>query len=347
MFLAIEIGGTKLQMAVGSGDGGPLAACVRADVEPEKGAEDIRRQVEKLALELIGQHPVEAVGIGFGGPVDLASGRTITSHQVDGWNDFPLTEWCVETFGLPTTLANDSDCAGLAEARFGAGRGNKVVFYSNVGSGIGGALILDGELFRGSSGVAAELGQLRPGLLSDRPDQTVESIASGWGIRAAAQARLSEPISHPLGSMLGGRRPTQPDDVRQRLIEIEEADELDAAGLLEFCDGQIDQLTAKQIAEAASEGNQLAREVIDRACQAYGWALAQMITLLAPNVVVIGGGVSLMSSHLWLIPLRHHVRRYVFPPLKSGFELVRASLGEEVVLHGALALAAADSLGNK
>jgi len=345
MLLGIEIGGTKLQLGVGRGDGPPLVEIERLDIEPERGAEPIRVEIARAARRLIDRHEITAIGIGFGGPVDVATGRTITSHQVEGWQEFPLGEWSRDTFGLPTVVSNDSDSAGLAEARFGAGKGHRVVFYTNVGSGIGGALVIDGQLYRGGSGVASELGHLRPGLQCDRPDRTLESMASGFGITAAVQARLAGEGSHRMESLVRGERPTEPDAVRQRLIEREEADEKDAADLLERCEGQIDRLTTKTIAEAAAAGNRLAREVFNNACQAFGWAIAQMATLIAPNVVVLGGGVSLVGDELLLVPLRNHVRRYVFPPLDGTFDVVRASLGEEVVVHGVLALAAEQQEG--
>ena len=314
MFLGIEIGGTKLQLGVGHGDGRPMVALQRWEVEPQQGADGIRRQIEQLGKILIGRHAISAVGIGFGGPVDAAAGRTVVSHQVDGWRDFPLADWCQETLGLPAAVGNDSDLAGLAEARFGAGRGHRLVFYTNAGSGIGGALVIDGQIYRGGAGVASELGHLRPGPESERSSQTVESIASGWGIAAAARQRLAE------------RRPP---------------DEEAAEDLLGRCAGQVEGLTATMVAQAVAEGNQLAREVFDQACLIFGWAVAQMITLLAPNIVVIGGGVSLAGEDLLFAPLREYVSRYVFPPLQGTFEIVPAKLGEGVVVHGALATASA------
>lgn len=340
MLLGIEIGGTKLQLGVASVAGPPLVELVRLDVESQRGAEEIREEIARAAAALIKHHEIRAVGIGFGGPVDVESGHTITSHQVEGWNDFPLGDWCRRTFNLPTVISNDSDSAGLAEARFGAGKGHRVVFYTNVGSGIGGSLVIDGQLYRGGSGVVAELGHLRPGLHADRPDQTLESIASGFGITAAVQARLTGPVSHLLESHLIDGWPPEPDTVRQRLIEREDAEERDIGDLLERCDGQVDRLTTKLIAEAALAGNRLARDAFDHACQAFGWGIAQMATLVAPNVVVVGGGVSLVGDELLFSPLRDHVRRYVFPPLDGTFEIVPSQLGEEVVVHGALALAA-------
>jgi glucokinase len=128
-------------------------------------------------------------------------------------------------------------------------------------------------------------------------------------------------MSHQFEPLTTGLTRLSAEDMRQRLIETEEAGEEYAADLLERCDGRIEQLTAQMVAQAASDGNELAREVFARACQALGWGIAQVITLVSPEVVVVGGGVSLADESLFLAP---------------------ASLGESVVVHGALA-AAADS----
>jgi len=313
MLLGIEIGGTKLQLGVGTGDGPPLAALERLDVKPQHGAEGIRRQIEEAAKPLIERHGVTRIGIGFGGPVDCGRGRVIVSHQVEGWKDFPLVEWCEKTLGLPTLLANDSDSAGLAEARFGGGKGHRVVFYNNIGSGIGGALVIDGQLYQGGGGVASEIGHLRPGLEAERPDQDLESIASGWAIAAHARQLIQE----------GRFQPEQTSDLVAR------------------CEGAIERLDTRILARAAEAGNALALTVFDRACRAAGWALAQAITLLAPSAVVMGGGVALAGETVFLGPLRRYVDRYMFPPLLGTYRIVPAALGEEVVVHGVLAMAGA------
>ena len=345
MFLGIEIGGTKLQLGVGRGDGTPLVALERLDVRPENGPAGIRRQIEQAAAGLIARHGIRAVGIGFGGPVDSAAGRTVKSHQIDGWEDYSLCDWCRQTLGLPAAIYNDSDAAGLAEARFGGGRGESIVFYNNVGSGIGGALVIDGQVYRGGAGIASEIGQLRPGLQSDRPEMTVESVASGWGIAAAAQAWLADPGSHTVRPAWFGSRLRRPESVRQQLIDREEAEGEFAAELLARCDGQIERLTCKMVLQAAGEGNVLAQDIFHHAVQTLGWALGQVITLLSPKVIVMGGGVPLAGEVLFFAPLREEIDRYVIPPLLNTFRIVPAELGEEVVVHGALAVAAGEGLG--
>jgi len=345
MFLGIEIGGTKLQLAVGPGDG-TLAALDRFEVRPKLGAAGILEQIEGAARVLIARHNVVGVCIGFGGPIDSTRGVVIKSHHVEGWQRFALVDWCRRVLNLPASLQNDCDAAGLAEARFGAARKRNVVLFVTVGTGIGGGLIVGGEIYRGNGHGAAGIGHLRPGLHADRPDQTVESLASGWGIAAAAQARLSDPISHAFIPLTSGLGRTTPQDVRQRMIETEEAEEEYAADLWNRCNGKLDQLTAFVVAQAAGEGNEVAREVLSHACQALGWGVAQAITLVSPEAVVIGGGVSLMDETLFLQPLRIEVERYVFPPLVGTYEIVPAQLGEQVVVHGALA-AAADAFNRR
>jgi glucokinase len=339
MYLGIEIGGTKLQLGVGACDG-TLAALDRHEVHPKSGAAGILDQIETSARALVARHRVSAIGIGFGGPVDSARGLVVKSHHVAGWERHALVDWCRRVLSLPSTLENDCDAAALAEARFGAGRGHSVVLFVTVGTGIGGGLVVEGKVYRGNGRGAAEIGHLRPGLHADRADQTVESLASGWGIAAAAQARLSDPISRAFVPITSGLARVSPDEVRQRLIETEEAEAEYTADLWERCDGKLDQLTTLVVAQAAGEGNEVAREVLSHACQALGWGIAQAITLVSPEIVVIGGGVSLMDQSLFLLPLKREVERYVFPPLSDSYEIRPAQLGEQVVVHGALAAAA-------
>lgn len=312
MYLGIEIGGTKLQLGVGAGDGSPIVELRRLDVDLARGGAGIREQIASAGRDLLARHDVAAVGFGFGGPIDLVNGRVVKSHQVEGWDDFPIVDWCRELFGKPVALGNDCDVAALAEARGGAGRGRRVVFYVTVGTGIGGGLVVDGRLHQGARSIAAEIGHLRPGLECTDEHQTVEAIAAGPGIVRRAVRMIESPTSEAAA---------------------------DAGDLRSRCAGEIVRLTGHEIAAAARSGNRLAASAIDEACRALGWAIAQVATLIAPEVVVIGGGVSLMGEDLFFAPIRRYARQYVFGPLRDGFEIVPAALGEEVVVHGALALA--------
>ncbi|MFW6170563.1 MAG: ROK family protein [Planctomycetota bacterium] len=337
MFLGIEIGGSKLQLGVGNGESTELVKLVRADVAPENGAAGILQQIQHLGAPLIAEHPIQRVGVGFGGPVDAGTGRVIKSHQIEGWDDFPLSQWCRETLGVPVVLGNDCDSATLAEARLGAGRGHHSVFYITVGTGVGGGFVSGATLVGRNRPACSEIGHLRPGLQAEDPEATVESVASGWGIVAAIQERIGGHMQTvPIQTDNMGLDRVQ---LQRRLADAREVEEEYTRDLLQRCQSDIDRITGQIVAQAATEGNLLAQSVINHACRVLGWAIAQMITLLAPEVVVIGGGVSLMGEQLFFAPVRREVARYVFPPLAGHYRIEPAALGESVVVHGAILLA--------
>lgn len=324
MLVAIEIGGTKLQLGLHSGKASetgwaPWTDFQRRQVDVTQGAAGIRQQMEQVLSDwqsdplMMGAATIEAVGIGFGGPVQ--NGRTIVSHQIEGWADFPLSRWITDTFGIDrVSIANDCDTAALAEASHGAGTDNgqsKTVFYVTVGTGVGGGLVIDQRLHGQGRPSAAEIGHLRPGLDAENARATVESIASGWGIANRARELLQ-----------GGG-----------------ANSVDGRQIID-CAGSLEQLDVQLLSELAMKGNELAAAAIGRGVQTLGWAIAQVVTLVCPHVVVVGGGVSLMPEPLFMQPLRETVSKYVFPPMADSYRIEPAALGEEVVVQGALTLAA-------
>lgn len=314
MYLGIEIGGTKLQLGVGRGDGSDFVAFERRNVDIARGGQGIRDQIRQVGLELVAKYPITAAGYGFGGPIFGSRGIVQTSHQVPGWDNFPLSSWTEKELGIPTRLGNDCDVAALAENSFGAGKGAKSLFYVTVGTGIGGGLVFDREIHGTDRPASAEIGHLRPGTEATSYKHTIESLAAGPGIARLTQQRLDSMI--------------QSGDTSRDLHDLRER-----------CAGNVAQLTTKMIGEAAVAGNSIAREQYMAATRVLGWGIAQMITLIAPEVVVVGGGVSLVGEEVFYAPLRAAVDEYVFPPLKGSYQLHPAALGESVVVHGALALA--------
>ncbi len=313
MFLGIEIGGTKLQLGLGAGDG-VLKGLWRGTVDVAQGADGIRKQIrdavpESLAIAGLAKTDVRGVGIGFGGPVDDATRTVIKSHQIEGWDNFPLAQWIEDLLGWPAVLGNDADVAGLAEALFGAGKGLSPIFYITIGSGIGGGLIINGEIYRGCGRGAAEFGHLRLSFstVDTFERRPLEEFASGWAI--GHRATHGKP-----GRVKGSR-------------------------LLRRIDGIRQEITAAQVAAAAQEEDPYAIWVLEQTWPFLAEGIVQMITLLSPRRIIIGGGIALIGERHFFEPLRKLVAERVFQPFAGSYDIVPAALGEVVVVHGALALA--------
>lgn len=314
MFLGIEIGGTKLQLGIGA-DNGKLESLWRGTVDVAAGPEGIRRQIVSALPELLersglGKCHLHGVGIGFGGPVDDRTHTVIKSHQIQGWDDFPLADWISDVIGVEAVLGNDADVAGLAEALHGAGKGLSPIFYITIGSGIGGGLIIDGEIYRGCGRGASEIGHLQvfaEGTERDHCMMPLEDVASGWAIAERGRGWVEVEIRDSPLHRLAGRDPAK--------------------------------VTGRMVADAAKQGDENALGIVYAARNALAEAICQVTTLLSPRRIVIGGGVSLIGEKLLFDPLRRLVAERVFQPFAGLTDIVPAELGEEVVVHGAIALA--------
>ncbi len=329
MFLGIEIGGTKLQLGVGDGAQGVLTKLVRRDIDRAKGAQGILEQIADAGLPLVKEYNIQRVGFGFGGPVDHERGVVRISHQVAGWENFPLAKWVEEKLGVPAQLGNDCDVAALAEFRYGAGRGFQHVFYVTVGTGVGGGCVLGGKLLGSGRPAIAEIGHLRPGLAYRDSHQTVESLAAGPGIAEYARSVMDFASEQMLPCSY------EPDSGEPFHIFSD-----DLRMLKQRSGSALQLLSAAVLGQASKDGNRLATNLLHRPVRVLGWAIAQVVTLMAPEVVVVGGGVSLLGDELFFKPLRKYAAEYNFPPLAGSYQIVPAALGEETVVHGAVALAA-------
>jgi glucokinase len=262
MYLGVEIGGTKLQVGVTNGRG-RIRRLVRVAVVRCDGARGILRQLERIIPPLLAEYRVKGIGVGFGGPVDSARGRVVRSFHIKGWDGFELRRWFRKRFDLPVLVKNDTNVAALAEALIGVGRGNRTVLYSNVGTGIGGALVVDGALYNGRFG-AMEIGHTR--FFERGKWRMLEEMSSGLSIERG-------------------------------------------------------------------------KTTLGEAAKYYGAALANAITLLNPDIVVVGGGVA-QAGERFMKPVREMAARLVFEPFGRNYRIVPAGLGETVVVIGAALLVA-------
>ncbi len=307
--IGIEIGGTKLQVGLGGADG-TVVKRLRETVDPARGGDGIRCALEDLVPCLIAEtggqmSDLAGIGIGFGGPVDSKRGVTLVSHQVEGWDSFPLKEWAEKRWSLPVKIQNDASLAGYAEAVAGAGRGCDRVFYMTIGSGIGGGLISDGIIEEGQGLGAAEIGHnWVPDPWTGKPDK-LEHVCSGWAI---------------------GRR------ARQRIMDGH------GSSMPLLVENDLERITAETVYQAADQGDSLALTILAETCDTLGIAISNVIALLHPDKVVIGGGVSLMGKLFWE-PLLEAVAYRVFGPFRDSWSVVPAALSEDVVLVGGILLA--------
>jgi glucokinase len=299
-FLGIEIGGTKLQIVAGDGQG-RIARRWRAAAERAGGGPAICRQLQEGIAEIRkGVDPV-AIGVGFGGPVDRLTGRIARSHQVDGWEDFDLRSWLREQSRLPVAVENDSNLAALAEARVGAGAGRYAVFYFNLGSGVGGGLVIDGRVYHGTPPGEAEFGHL----LLDRSGATVESRCSGWAIDRRIRALCSD----------------WPDRFLARAIGPTPGGE------------------SNHLAPALANGDPIAHTILHELSDDLAFALSHVVHLIHPELLVLGGGLALVGEPL-RGAIADALARHVMKVFAPGPPIALASLGEDAVPTGALLLAA-------
>lgn len=299
-FVGIEIGGTKLQVVVGTATGRILDRH-RFSVVAAAGAEGIRSQLASALPALVLKHRPRAVGVGYGGPVNWRTGRVVKSYHVPGWQDFPLGAWLSELTGVPVFPDNDANIAALGEALAGAGRGCSPVFYVTVGSGVGGGLVHEGRIFHGFVAGEAEIGHLR----LDSTGITPEDCCSGWSL----DRRIREAVSESPGGDLARRVTADPGN------------------------------EARHLSAALASGDALANQVLDEAVEKLALALSHSVHLFHPEVIVLGGGVSLLGEP-FRAAVAKRLRRFVMDAFQPGPRVVLASLREDAVPVGALAFAA-------
>ena len=173
-FLGIEIGGTKLQLSAVN----PLGFIEESfyyTIDSAAGAAGIQTQISEGLKKFITYNDIAATGVGFGGPVDWRTGCVQVSHQVSGWNNFNIKEWLEDITKKPVVVENDANVAALAEAVYGCGKEFERVFYITIGSGIGGGMVVNGDIYHGKTPGEVEIGHI----CLDKKGITLESQCSG------------------------------------------------------------------------------------------------------------------------------------------------------------------------
>jgi glucokinase len=308
LVLGLDVGGTKLAAGVVAGNGRVLSMEV-APSHVEEGPDTmIERHLDlgrtAVATAGVPWGEVRAVGIACGGPLDPLAGIIQSPPGLPGWDDVPLAATVEAALDRPTVVDNDATACAIAEGWFGAGRGVRHLVYLTISTGVGGGLILDGRVYRGAAGNAGELGHL-----------TVDYLGRlcGCGRRGCLEAYASGPqiAARAREGIAKGR-----DSMLAALAEV----------------------TARDVAEAARTGDPLASEVWNETMGMLGSAVANILDVFNPELVVLGGGVTRAGDQL-LVPVREAGLRQAMAPARNAADVVLAGLGEELGVVSAATVA--------
>src|SRR5436190_6676827 len=322
--IGVDLGGTKISAGALTEDGAHAHGMRSIATQAELGADGVVDRIvgliEGVILDTIketgaSRKDFRGIGVGAPGPLDREKGIVVVAPNL-GWRDFPLSDRITKRLNLPVNLDNDANCATVGEWWLGAARGGTNVVGITIGTGIGGGLILNGELYHGSSDVAGEIGHTTIDVNGRHCKcgnyGCLEAYASGPAIATRAREAL----------------------VRE-----------DTASLLpSLVDGVLDNITAELVYDAAQRGDGLANEIVRDTARYLGAGIATLLNVINPDVVVIAGGVTAAGEALFG-PLRTEVRRRAFKPAVEAARIVPAELPGTAGVVGAVATFKMHELG--
>jgi glucokinase len=309
--LSVDLGGTKTIVAVVLPTGKIISRRYYLTLADE-GTRAVLNRLSSAINQSIAQARLkntELIGIGIAaaGILDTRKGIVTTSPNLPGWHNVQLRDVIAARSDLATYLINDASAAALGEHRFGAGRGFDNLLYLTVSTGIGGGIIINGELYSGADGCAGELGHMT--IEADGPQchcgnfGCLEAMASGWAIAKEAVTRINQ-----------GEK----------------------SSIIELVDSRLENITAETVAAAARGGDRLACDIVAKAANYLGIGLANLVNIFNPELIVIGGGLSKMGNIL-LRPARKVIKERAFRLPAQTVRIVRARLGSNAGIIGAAA----------
>jgi len=316
LILGIDIGGTKIAGGLVS-IAGRIQARQEVATEQEKGFAHSSGQMFRLVEALLAEAPraggsVVGIGACAPGPLHPRSGVLVNPPNLSGWENLALRALLQDRYGIQVHLGNDANAAGLAEVLWGAAAGFRNVFYVTISTGIGTGIILDGRILLGKSGMAGEGGHVTIQYGEDAPRCNcgnlgcIEAYASGTRAAKRARDRLLNMTDKPLV-------------------------------LARETGGDWDRLTMKHIAAAAEKGCAFSREIVRETGTLVGIWLGSVVSLLDPEVIVIGGGVARIGERLFR-PIREELPRRTINRFAAQTPVVPARLDRDVGIYGAAAL---------
>jgi len=303
-YIAVDVGGTRMRAAFYPADSRiPVALKKISTQHPTESAwERLVQLIQSIWPE---NEQVIRMGIAVPGPTDPYKGIIFGAPNIPAWKNLPLMNMLQEQFKVPVDLGNDANLAAMGEWKFGAGKGHRHLAYMTVSTGIGGGVILDNKLLLGDRGLAAEFGhitvQLDGPLCGCGQRGHLEALAAGPAIARWVKNEITQGATSTLSAT--------------------------------------SDITTQLVAEAAKNGDELAVRALERAGTYIGRALADVLHMFNPSIVIIGGGVS-QSGDLLMKSVRISMEAHVMNThYLDNLTLTTAALGDETGLLGALALA--------
>src|ERR1700682_1419145 len=309
--VGVDIGGTKVAAGLVNADGEILAhnrTPMVTSGAPSDGLAAGSKAIGELFPDMASQNQIAAIGVCAPGPLNPDTGTILNPPNLIIWHNYPLAEEMRRLYKAPVRVDNDANAAALAEAKWGAGRGYRNIFYATIGTGIGTGIIFDGRIYHGKTGAAAEGGHV--GIDWDGPvcncgkRGCIETLAAGPAIAQRARQKLARNSN---------------------------------SGLLEMAGGDIQRVSSQMVGRAHAEGDRVATEVMRETLDLLAYWLGNIIDLLEPDIIVIGAGVSSLLAP-FLDEIRERWRGTCINPAPLSIPLVLAHYGEDAGIAGAAAL---------
>ncbi|MGZ4787947.1 MAG: ROK family protein [Terriglobales bacterium] len=313
--LGVDIGGTKVAVGLVDHDGKILSQGrkpMAANGTAEAGLQAVVGAIDSLASSSAAG--IHSIGICAPGPLDPKAGIVLNPPNLPCWRNFLLAEKISSLYRVPVKVDNDANAAALAETRWGAARGFRYVFYATIGTGIGSGIVLDGRIYHGHSGAAGEGGHVSINYRGPRCGcgklGCIEALAAGPAIAGRARAKLK---AGPSGS-----------------------------AILEIAKGDVASVTSEMVGQAYAAGDALAREILQETVEILTPWIGNIIDLLDPDVVVMGGGVAAMLKPFFG-EIKNGLPRWCVNPSASEIPLVMAHYGADAGIAGGAALCAEEA----
>ncbi|HNR31874.1 MAG TPA: ROK family protein [Candidatus Hydrogenedentes bacterium] len=310
LVVGLDIGATKMMAVVFNNKFEALGQCRKRSRKNGQTAEDRIRQIIREALDAVGSPPIRGIGVGSPGPLDPKTGIIIDTPNL-GWKNFPLGDTLSKEFGVPVVVDNDVNVGTYGEWRFGDISECEDVVGVFPGTGIGGGIIINRKLLHGFSGAAGEIGHMT---------LEVDGPYCGCGKRGCLEALASRIAIAKEVAALAARE--------------------DAPYVKANCGTDIENMRSGAIAKAIENGEKMVEGVVRRAAYYVGIAVANLINILSPEAVVLGGGLVEAMPDLYLEEVNRAVKEHAMPFLRKGVRIVPAKLGDNAVVLGAAHLIA-------